>query len=278
MADSKMYYGTVPFLPDAPLTEEQLVSRFKCEPWIAFGRMAMSDPRIMHCFVERTRPQRVFCIEGNWYLGLTDEDRPAVIMDFDPEPVRDEVAVLRGLTPRQASAGRTISLVDLVSRQTEDTFQMCGDDFPPGDSRLVRMIISMIHNPPRLGLADHPIGIHMTRQTHPKYLVVDGMVRIMAYLALYGDLLGPAESVKFSFTRYAGTPTREGNYRLPLFREVQLDNLYHLRFVRDDDYIHPNPDPMGWERFLVNDQVEEFSLNELSVQYPVEEFNIGDWE
>ena len=115
MADSEMYYGTVPFLHDAPLTEEHLVSRFKCEPWISFGRMAMSDPRIMHCFVERTRPQRVFCIEGNWYLGLTDEDRPAVIMEFEPEPVRDEVAVLRGLTLSQASAGR-IDPPDVVGR------------------------------------------------------------------------------------------------------------------------------------------------------------------
>ena len=209
MADSRMYYGTVPFFLDITLTEEQLVSRFKCEPWISFGRMAMRDPRIMHCFVERTRPQRVFCIEGNRYI---DEDSYAEIMEFEPEPVRDEVAVLRGLTRSQAGGGRTVSLVNLVSRHTCDTYTgwssvnpasrytMYGDDWPPGDARLVRMIISMIHNPPRFGLADHPIGVHMTRQTLPKYLVVDGMVRIMAYLALYGDLLGPAESVKFSFT------------------------------------------------------------------------------
>ena len=232
----------------------------------------MSDYGIMYCFVERTRPQRVFCIEGNWYI---DEDH-AEIMEFEPEPVRDEVAVLRGLTPRQASAGSTISLVDLVSRQTWDTFTMCGDHGPPGDERLLRMIISMIHNPPRLGLADHPIGIHMTRQTHPKYLVVDGMVRIMAYLALYGDLLGPAESVKFSFTMYAGRPSREGNYRLPLFRTLRSDNLYHLRFVRDDDHIHPNPDPMGSERFLVDNRIEVTEMR--SEDYPVEKFNIEDWE
>ena len=145
------------------------------------------------------------------------------------------------------------------------------------------MMISMMHNPPRLGLEDHPIGIHMTRQTDPKYLVVDGIVRIMAYLALYGDLLGPAESVKFFFTTYAGRPSREGNYIRPLHLSIEYGNsrtgatfsFGFLRIVPDNDKIHPLSSE---ERAQYGTHLPPGQTTESSPGYAYPVFNIEDWE